>query len=260
VQLDHHRAGHGSPLVLIHGIGSRWQMWGPVLDQLTAEHEVIALDLPGFGASPMPPAGTRPGLDSLVSLVADFLSQQGIDRPHSAGNSLGGLIVLEMARRGLVRSATPVSPAGFASPAESVVGRSTLWASVRIARRLAPRAGSLMRFRVARALAIGNFVARPTAISAEEAAASLRALAAAPWFDATLPTIRPMHFRGGDQISVPVTVAWGEKDRVLFPRQAVRAAREIPSARMIGLTGCGHVPTYDDPARVARVLLEGAQD
>ena len=69
-----------------------------------------------------------------------------------------------------------------------------------------------------------------------------------------------MHFHGGAGISVPVTVAWGEKDRVLFPRQAVRAAREIPTARMIGLTGCGHVPTYDDPPQVARVLLEGARD
>jgi pimeloyl-ACP methyl ester carboxylesterase len=246
--------------MLIHGIGSRWQMWGPVLDRLTPEHEVIALDLPGFGASPMPPGGTPPGLDSLVTLVAEFLRELGIERPHSAGNSLGGLIVLEMARRGLVRSATPLSPAGFATRAENAVARSSLWAGVRIARRLAPRAHSLMRPRPARVLAIGNFVARPTAMPPEEAAANLRALAAAPWFDATLPAIKPMHFQGGKQISVPVTVAWGEKDRILFPRQAVRAAREIPSARMIGLTGCGHLPTYDDAPRVAQVLLEGARD
>ncbi|MEA2214139.1 MAG: hypothetical protein QOF83_4087 [Solirubrobacteraceae bacterium] len=235
-------------------------MWGPVLDTLATEHEVIALDLPGFGASPMPPGGTRPGLDSLVFLVAEFLRELGIERPHSAGNSLGGLIVLEMARRGLVGSATPISPAGFATAAEQAIARGSLWTGVRIARRLAPRADSLLRFRLARALAIGNFVARPTAMSPGEAAANLRALAGAPWFDATLPTIQPMQFRGGDQISVPVTVAWGDKDRVLFPRQAVRAAREIPSARMVGLNGCGHVPTYDDPTRVARVLLEGARD
>jgi pimeloyl-ACP methyl ester carboxylesterase len=246
--------------VLIHGIGSRWQMWGPVLGPLTAEHDVIALDLPGFGGSSMPPAGTRPGLDSLVSLVVGFLSDLGIERPHAAGNSLGGLIVLEMARRGLVRSATPVSPAGFASPAENAVARSSLWVVARLARRLAPRADALMRIRLARALAIGNFVARPTAMSPEEAAASLRALAQAPWFDATLPTIKPMQFQGGNQISAPVTVAWGDKDRVLFPRQAVRAAREIPAARVVGLPGCGHVPTYDDPPLVARVLLDGARD
>jgi pimeloyl-ACP methyl ester carboxylesterase len=69
-----------------------------------------------------------------------------------------------------------------------------------------------------------------------------------------------MQFSGGDQIAVPVTVSWGSKDRLLFPRQALRAAREIPSARIVGLLGCGHVPTYDDPEQVARVLLEAARD
>jgi pimeloyl-ACP methyl ester carboxylesterase len=260
VELNHHRAGQGSPLVLIHGIGSRWEMWAPVLDPLAAHHDVIALDLPGFGASPMPPVSTPPGLDSLVSLVAAFLDRLGVERPHVAGNSLGGLIALEMARRGMVRSSTPLSPAGFATPTESAIGHGLLWFGVRAARRLAPRADRLMRSPAGRALALGNFVARPQALSAAEAAASIRALAAAPWFDVTLPTIRPMQFHGGGAISVPVTVAWGEKDRVLFPRQAVRAAREIPTARMIGLTGCGHVPTYDDPPQVARVLLEGARD
>jgi pimeloyl-ACP methyl ester carboxylesterase len=260
VRLNYHRAGSGSPLILVHGIGSRWQMWEPVLEALTAEHEVIALDLPGFGSSPMPPPATPPGVDSLVSLLGAFLAELDIERPHTAGNSLGGLIVLEMARRGLVRSATPVSPAGFASALEQAVGSAELWIGVRMARRLAPRAVTLMRSRIARAVALGGFVARPTAVSPAEATDSLRALAAAPWFDATLPTIKPMHFSGGEEITVPVTVAWGEKDRVLFPRQAVRAARQIPRARIVKLLGCGHVPTYDDPAQVARILLEGARD
>ena len=46
-----------------------------------------------------------------------------------------------------------------------------------------------------------------------EAAESLRALAAAPWFDATLPTIRPMHFRGGQEIAVPVAGVCGPSPR-----------------------------------------------
>ena len=61
MDLNYHRAGSGPPLVLIHGIGSRWQVWDPVLTRLQAERDVIALDLPGFGASPMPPPGTSPG-------------------------------------------------------------------------------------------------------------------------------------------------------------------------------------------------------
>ncbi|MGA9857524.1 MAG: alpha/beta fold hydrolase [Solirubrobacteraceae bacterium] len=256
MDLNHHRAGAGDPLLLVHGIGSRWQMWEPVLDRLAARHEVIAVDLPGFGASPMPPPGTPPGVDSLIGLLEGFLDGLGVRMPHVAGNSLGGLIALEMAARGLVRSATALSPAGFATPAETALTRTELWLSVRAARRIAGHADRIMAPVAGRRLGLNLFVADPSRLSAGEAAASVRALAGAPWFDATLPSLKPMAFGEGEQIAVPVTVAWGNRDRVLFPRQARRAARAIPRARVLMLHGCGHVPTYDDPEQVARVLLE----
>ena len=56
----------------------------------------------------------------------------------------------------------------------------------------------------------------------------------------------------------PVTVAWGEQDRLLLPRQAERARRALPRARHIRLAGCGHVPTWDDPEQVARAILTSA--
>lgn len=258
MNLNHYRRGSGEPLVLIHGIGSRWQIWEPVIDSLAAQREVIAIDLPGFGASPMPRPGTPAGVESLSSLVLEFLDGIGVQRPHCAGNSLGGLIALELAKRGCVRSACALSPAGFANTPEMLVARSSLWISVRAARGLAPRAQALLTSRTGRRLALGIFVARPAQISAAAAAADVRGLANAPWFDETLPMIRPNQFHGGDQVEVPVTVAWGTKDRLLLPRQAKRAAREIPHARTVMLEGCGHVPTYDDPALVARVLLESS--
>jgi pimeloyl-ACP methyl ester carboxylesterase len=258
VRLNHYRGGQGEPLVLIHGIGSRWQMWEPVIDDLREHRDVIALDLPGFGASPMPPSGTPAGLDSLVSLVAGFLDELGVDRPHFAGNSLGGLIVLEMARRGLARSANALSPAGFANRPEMLGARASLWLMVRAARRMAPRAETITARPRARALVFGQVVAHPTRITPADGAASIRALADAPWFDATLPAIRASQFKPAEPISVPITISWGEKDRLLLPRQAVRAARAIPGARIVKLYGCGHVPTYDDPAQVTRVLLEGS--
>ncbi|MCZ9338950.1 alpha/beta fold hydrolase, partial [Streptomyces sp. TRM76130] len=58
---------------------------------------------------------------------------------------------------------------------------------------------------------------------------------------------------------VPVTVAWGARDRLLPPRQGVRAKTVIPRARLVRLPGCGHVPMNDDPALVARVLLDGSR-
>ncbi|MDQ2895635.1 MAG: alpha/beta fold hydrolase [Actinomycetota bacterium] len=257
--LVYDRRGHGDPLVLIHGIGSRWQIWEPVLGGLEPHRDVIALDLPGFGASPMPTPGTPAGVDSLVRLVGAFLTELGIERPHVAGNSLGGLVVLEMARRGLVRSATALSPAGFATRAETLAARANLRLSLAVSRRLAARADRLLRSRAARRVAFSATVAHPTRMSPADAAANLRGLAHAPWFEATLSTVGPMAFSGGGAIAVPVTIGWGRKDRLLLPRQARRAAREIPHARIVMLADCGHVPTYDDPALVTRVLLEGSR-
>ncbi len=259
MELNYHRAGTGEPLLLIHGIGSRWQVWEPVLGALAAEREVIALDLPGFGASPMPPAGTPAGIGSLAQLVSEFMDQIGLERPHVAGNSLGGWLALELAKRGNVRSATALSPGGFFNRRESVYARRTLKVSVAVARALSPYADRLMRSKVARALAFGQMVAKPRRVPPHDAAESIRALAHAPWFDETLEAVTyPERFVGGDQISVPVTIGWGERDRLLLPRQARRAKRAIPAADVVALTDCGHVPMYDDPEQVVTVLLAGS--
>jgi pimeloyl-ACP methyl ester carboxylesterase len=260
VQLNHHRLGAGPTLVLIHGIGSRWQIWEPVLDRLARERDVVALDLPGFGDSPMPPPGTPPGASSLARLVGEFLDELGVERPHVAGNSLGGWVSLELAKNGRVSTATGVSPAGFHTGREARFQRASEWTSVRGARLLAPHADAVLASGLGRTLLLGQLAAKPARIPPADAAASLRALAAAPWFDETVPAINSEPFRGGEKIRVPVTIAWGEKDRLLLPRQAQRAVRVIPGARLVMLRGCGHVPTYDDPEQVARVLLDGSSD
>ncbi len=257
--LNHHRSGAGEPLVLIHGIGSRWQVWEPVLQRLASEREIIALDLPGFGESPMPPRGTRPGVGSLTELVNHFLDEIDLGHPHVAGNSLGGWVSLELAKLGRARSATALSPAGFHNPREAMFQRASLWSSVRAARLLAPRADHLLSSPLGRRLALGQYVAKPERIPSADAVASVRALAGAAWFDETLIAITSERFTGGEQVQAPVTIAWGEKDRLLLPRQATRAARAIPNARVTTLQGCGHVPFYDDPQQVAGVLLEGSR-
>src|SRR2546423_1572190 len=113
MELEHFRAGRGDPLVLIHGIGLYWGVWEPVLPQLAAGHDVIALDLPGFGGSDPLPEAQAPTVEALADAVAAFLAGLGIERPHVAGNSLGGGIALELARTGRARSVTALSPVGF---------------------------------------------------------------------------------------------------------------------------------------------------
>jgi len=256
--LNHRRTGSGPPLVLIHGIGHRWQGWRPVIDRLEAEREIVALDLPGFGASPMPAPDTPPGVGSLASLVADFLASIGVDRPHVAGNSLGGWISLELARRGVTRSATGVSPAGFHTPREAAFQHASLTVARELARLMADRAATILARPGVRRLAFAQLAAHPERITLDDATGDVRALADAPWFGPTLRAINREGFAGGETIDVPVTIAWGEQDRLLLPRQAERAERMMPGARMVVLRGCGHVPMADDPDQVAKAIRAGS--
>ena len=115
MSLSYERVGSGEPLVLLHGIGHRWQAWRPVLDLLAAHHEVIAVDLPGFGKSPVMSA-VSPGshsIEAAAGYIAEELDALGVSRPHVAGNSLGGAIGLELAKAGRAASMTALSPAGF---------------------------------------------------------------------------------------------------------------------------------------------------
>ncbi len=107
--LTYDRRGQGSPLLLLPGIGMSWQAWLPVLDLLATEHEVIAVDLPGLGGASAPlPTGMLSSVETLTNAIEDFIEEQGLVQPHVAGNSLDGAIALELARRGVVRSATAV--------------------------------------------------------------------------------------------------------------------------------------------------------
>jgi pimeloyl-ACP methyl ester carboxylesterase len=258
MDLNYYRAGAGEPLLLVHGLGSRWQVWEPVLPRLSREREVIAIDLPGFGASPMPPPGTPPGPASMTCLVGAFLERLGVQAPHVAGNSLGGQVTLELAKRGLARTATALSPTGFHNEREVVYQRLSLSTTLRAARLLAPVAESVLRPSLGRRLAFAQTSAHPERIPLPNAVGALRAFAGAPWFDATMPAVTAQPFVGGETIEVPVTIAWGERDHLLLPRQARRAGRAIPGARLITLRDCGHVPLFDDPVRVAEVVLEGS--
>src|SRR3954469_25662697 len=88
--LPRHRGGTGRPMVLLHGLGLTWRSWRPVLPALEARHDVIALDLPGFGASAPLERGVRPTPRALTDAVAEELDRLGLDAPIVVGNSLGG--------------------------------------------------------------------------------------------------------------------------------------------------------------------------
>jgi pimeloyl-ACP methyl ester carboxylesterase len=258
MQLAYDRTGSGPPLVLIHGIGSRRGVWKPVIERLERERDVLIVDLPGFGDSPVLPAGEQPTVEALAHAVAAWWGELEIDKPHVAGNSLGGGVALELARMGVVASATALSPVGFWSPGEARYSRLMLHASRFAAARLTAPLGRVVRTPLGRQLALGLYYGHPMRREGAEAAADLAALATAPGWDATLPVAREHAFHDGEQLRVPVTIGWGTRDRLLIPRQAVRARAALPQARHVPLPGCGHVPMSDDPEGVAALLLAGS--
>src|SRR5215218_9032011 len=133
MSLAYIRRGSGPTLLLIHGVGFQRQMWEPVLDRLARERDVIAIDLPGFGDSP--PLAHTPSVEALAAAVAEFLDGLGVERPHAAGNSLGGGIALELGRQGRARSVCVLSPAGFGTMREGTWARMLLLSSRRAAQR-----------------------------------------------------------------------------------------------------------------------------
>lgn len=250
------RVGTGEPLLLLHGIGHHWQAWAPVIPVLAAERDVIAIDLPGFGASPALPDGVAYDLPTVTATLGSFCAALGIERPHVAGNSLGGLLALELGREKLVRSVTALSPGGFWSQAERLYAFGTLRAMRQGARALpVPAIERLARSAAGRAALTSTIYARPGRRSADAVVAETLALRHAPGFAQTLAAGLEVQFTD-DVPDIPVTVAWGTRDRLLLRRQGIRAKHAVPGARLVRLPGCGHVPMSDDPALVSRVILD----
>ncbi|HXO47715.1 MAG TPA: alpha/beta fold hydrolase, partial [Mycobacterium sp.] len=95
-----HRAGTGTPLLLLHGIGAIWQAWSPVLPYLEPHHEVLVPTLHGHAGGPSLDSGVAPSVQALVDGIEEELDRLGLPKVHIAGNSLGGWIGIELARRG----------------------------------------------------------------------------------------------------------------------------------------------------------------
>jgi pimeloyl-ACP methyl ester carboxylesterase len=259
VSLAHQRRGEGEPVLLVHGLGSRRQVWEPVLDVLAARHDVVALDLPGFGESPVPPEGQPRSVTALTGHVRRLLDDLGWERPHVVGHSLGGGVALELGRLSRARSVTAIAPVGFWSGRESAYARAILRSSRTLARRLDAPAPTLLRSRALRTLMLGLLAARPARMPAAAAADNLRGLARCPGFEPVLEVALRETFPGG-AVDCPVTVAWPQRDRLLLPRQAQRARRALPDGRHVWLAGCGHTPFWDDTPQVTRVLLEALRE
>jgi pimeloyl-ACP methyl ester carboxylesterase len=246
----------GEPVVLLHGLGMSERVWDDVRPVLARHHDVVALTALGHrgGAA----AARRPvTVADLVDHAERALDERGLARPHLAGNSLGGWMAIELARRGRARTVCAISPAGFwaAGTPEQHDGTRILRA-VRLRTRLSrPLPLPLvLRAPLARRVALRDIAAhgeRRTPAQVIEAADDLLGCTI---FDDLLTTgeeIAPLH-----PLPCPVTLAWAAQDAIvpLAVNGAVGWAR-LPEARFTVLPGAGHVAMADDPEAVARTIL-----
>ena len=252
-----HRAGSGEPLLLLHGLGLTWRCWRPVLPELQRAHDVVAVDLPGFGAAPPLPGGRRPTVGALSDAIEGALDEAGLGAVHVAGNSLGGWIAIELARRGRARSVVAFAPAGFELPRERAYVVS-LNETMRLRAMLAaPVARVAVASRVARTALLAPTRGRPWRVSAADAAEEVRAFACSRGFQPTLRwTVAVGAPAGLETVAVPVRICFGTRDVMLAPFTAPRYAAAIPGADLRSLAACGHVPMADDPGRVASAITE----
>jgi len=256
--LAYERTGSGPPLMLLHGVGHRQQAWSAVVELLAPYRELILVDLPGHGESPPLVTAGRPPVPVLLEAVLGLLDELGLERPHLAGNSLGGRLALEAGAAGRAASVTALSPAGFfRNRGDMLYARSIFKLMQAAGRVLEPVAPALLRSTAGRGLVYSAVVSHPSRLTPEQADGDMAAfLAARDALDLVLAGIG--QFTGQLPADVPVTIAWGAKDRLLSRRQALVAKAQLPWAQFVLLPGCGHVPMTDDPELVADVLLRGS--
>lgn len=239
------------PLLLLHGLGGSKGIWSPVIGLLEAERTPIAIDLPGFGETPPLATQVEPSAANLAAAVHEHCLERGIERPHVAGNSLGGWVALEMGRAGWAASVTAISPAGlWRAPIGERRVNTRVWA-----RRLRPLVALALHNRRVRERALATFAARPGQIPAAAGRKLVLGWIDANGYDGANRAMRTHVFDPADYPDLPVTLAWGELDRLVAPP---RPERRPEGARFVVLPGVGHTPTWDDPELIAATLLQGS--
>jgi len=247
------RTGSGPPLVLVHGFASSIYTWSETLPALAAGHDVIALDLPGFGGTDTRPTLTADDLARVVPAVTDGL---GLGPYDLAGHSLGGAIaaVTAATRPQQVRRLILIDAAGFNLAAADRP------AVLRVLGMVPPAVFELLP------------LARPsTMLGLRQVFHDDRLVTRERVDEYLAPMVRPgtaaalrslLISRDGldvpaqvARIRQPTLVIWGRDDRWIDVSHAARFVAAIPGARAEVLESCGHMPQEERPADVVRLTL-----
>jgi pimeloyl-ACP methyl ester carboxylesterase len=260
-----YRAGEGEPVVLLHGFTGHWRHWKPVLADLVARYEVIAPTLAGHNGGPAYPSGM--GLEKIADAgdsLERHLNELGVGTAHFVGNSMGGSLAIELAKRGRARSVVAFSPGGgweLGGPEPERIARffARQMRMLRVSRKQIPR---LMRRPGARKLAMRDIMRHGELIAPADAVdLSLDPLACTIAND-VLASLRAgrAHVEDLDQVATPTLIAWAELDRILpLATCSARFTREIPDAEFRVVPRVGHVPMWDNTRLVVNTIIDWVQ-
>jgi pimeloyl-ACP methyl ester carboxylesterase len=255
MSLSFERRASGELLLLLHAFGMSRFAWKPVADRLAAERELILVDLPGHGDSPLQD-GIPPSPLGYAQAVVRLLDELGLDRVHVAGSSIGGWTALEIAKLGRAKSVVALAPAGFWPDEQPLYRRVRFRVEHFGAKVGAPLARLLLRSRLGRRALLGETVATAGDLSPEDAIALMSDFGRIQQIGEH-GRHRRGHFQGGQSLDIPVTVVWGGQDRLI--KEGSRRLDELPaSARVVELPGAGHLMAWDRPEAVADAILRGS--
>ncbi|TAM12942.1 MAG: alpha/beta fold hydrolase [Nevskiaceae bacterium] len=255
-----HEAGprDAETLVLLHGLGGSWQIWTPLLPILERHFHVVAPTLPGHvgGEVLANVAGVTPA--TLTDQLVAQLRRLGVESAHVAGNSLGGWLALELARRGFARSVTALSPAGaWATDRDLkalIRGLLIPLMLMPLLRGIAWLFGGLASVRrglTAQMMRHGERLSRSALLNLLRCFAGTRMMR--PLF-ANAAKSGPIEPLAASQ--VPISIVWGTHDRVIpFAHYGQPLMKRIAGAHLTMVDAVGHVPMYDDPERIAQAIV-----
>jgi pimeloyl-ACP methyl ester carboxylesterase len=245
------------PLVLLHPFLVSGLVWKDVALALSSYHQVFTPTL--LGHSGGPPVQRRPAtVWDVIDAAEAYLDENGLQRPHLAGNSLGGFVAIELARRGRASTVTALSPAGFWSTGHTHASAARKIRKIAVVSRLTTSLGPLaFKPAVVRRLSLRffNSARHGDRVAADKLVELTRVVAECSVDKEVLSTdaeqVAPL-----DPLPCPITLAWSQKDAI-FPVSTYGkvALERLPGATFEILADVGHVPMFDDPALVARTIL-----
>ena len=252
------RRGTDKPLLLIHGLGSSHHAWDRVIDTLTAERDVIAVDLPGFGETA--PLAGEVSIRTLADAVTDFLKEQNLTGIDAVGSSMGARLVLELARRGGVLGAVvSLDPGGFWQGWEVPFFYHSVRLSADLVNYLQPVLPLLTNNPVTRTLLFAQFSAQPWKLPASVALQELRTFVPTPTFTELLDNLahgEQQQSALAGSIPHPLVIGWGRHDLVCLPSQSTQAMALFPDAQLHWFAHSGHFPQLDVPDETAQLILD----